>query len=188
MIKEMLYFKDDLKRWEIKSFKAFFYALFEAGLWATFLYRVRRTLRKVKLPILNIVARIINFIIFRITEGLLGATISTETEIGPGLYIGHTGILIIHPKVKAGKNLSIGQGVTIGQRGPGYSEAVPVIGDDVFIGTGAKVLGNIKIGNHAKIGANAVVLKDIPDHATAVGVPAKIVRIKEKKTGEDSVS
>jgi len=100
-------------------------------------------------------------------------------EIGGGLYIGNTGIIRFHPGVKAEKNLSIGQLVTIGTRGVGYT-GVPVIGDNVYIGVGAKVLGNIRIGNNVKIGANAVVIKDVPDNATVVGVPARVVKINNK--------
>jgi len=76
----------------------------------------------------------------------------------------------------AGKNLSIGPCTILGEKGRGVGGA-PMIGDDVYIGTGVKILGAIKIGNNVKIGANAVVLRDIPDGATAVGIPAKVVKI-----------
>ena len=105
----------------------------------------------------------------------MGAALEAQSEIGPGLYLGHTGAIRIHPEVKAGKNLSLGPCVIIGQRGVGKT-GVPILGDDVYIGVGAKILGNVRIGNNVKIGANAVVLEDVPDNVTAVGVPARIIR------------
>jgi len=179
--REHSYLKEDIKKWRIKSFKTLFYTCTEQSFWATVFYRFRRMMRFIKTPLISIVFRIINFLLFKFTEFFLGVTIRSETEIGPGLYIGHAGIIRIHPKVKAGKNLSIGQLVTIGELGPGHGDKVPTIGDNVYIGVGAKVLGEIKIGNNVKIGANAVVVKDVPDNATVVGVPAKVVKIKEVK-------
>ena len=82
-------------------------------------------------------------------------------------------------KQRLEKNLNIGTGVVIGEKGVGYG-GVPVIGDNVYVGVGAKVLGNIKVGHNVKIGANAVVLNDLPDNVTAVGIPAKIVQREEK--------
>jgi len=89
--------------------------------------------------------------------------------------VGHFGHIILHSDVKMGKNCSIGPGVIIGTRGLS-GQGVSIIGDNVYIGVGAKILGEIKIGNNVKIGANAVVLEDVPDGATVVGIPAKIVR------------
>lgn len=74
-----------------------------------------------------------------------------------------------------GENCNISQGVTIGVVNRGPKAGAPSIGDRVYIGPGAKIIGNIKIGNDVAIGANAVVTKDIPDNAVAVGVPAKVI-------------
>jgi serine O-acetyltransferase len=111
-------------------------------------------------------------LIVRITCGII---IPARCKIGPGLYIGHAGLLIIHPKAIIGRDCSIAHDVTIGTLGGGKM-GVPVIGDNVMISSGARVLGPIRVGNNVKIGANAVVIKDIPDNATAVGVPARIVK------------
>ena len=81
--------------------------------------------------------------------------------------------IIISYRAHIGKNCTIMQQVTIGERGGG--EKAPKIGDNCFIGTGAKILGDVVIGNNVKIGANAVVVKDVPDNCTAVGVPARII-------------
>jgi serine O-acetyltransferase len=94
------------------------------------------------------------------------------TDIGGGLYLPH-GNVVVDGLVSIGRNCVIAPWVTIGTNG---SVAGPRIGDDVFIGTGAKVLGAITVGNRAKIGANAVVLHDVPEGATVVGVPARVVQ------------
>jgi len=112
---------------------------------------------------------------FKFSEIVFGVSLSPSTEVGPGLYIGHTGLIVIHHEVVIGKNLDIAHGVTIGTKGVGH-KGTPIIGDNVFIGSGAKILGSIKIGNNVRIGANAVVTQDIPKNCTAVGVPARIIK------------
>ncbi len=95
------------------------------------------------------------------------------TAIGPGLFISHGQGTILSAE-RIGANLWVHQGVTIGWDYRG--DRRPIIGDDVFIGAGAKVLGSITVGDGARIGANAVVVCDVPPGATAVGVPARIQR------------
>jgi serine O-acetyltransferase len=80
-----------------------------------------------------------------------------------------------------GEYCNLSQGVTIGVGGRGENSGCPKLGDRVFIGPGAKILGSISIGNDVAIGANAVVTKDLPDNAVAVGVPAKIISYKGSK-------
>ena len=82
--------------------------------------------------------------------------------------------IVIHRRVVIGKNCMIGQCVTIGGRSGHYE--VPVLGDNVMVGVGAKILGPIRVGDHAKIGANAVVLQDVPPYAVGAGVPARIIK------------
>lgn len=100
-----------------------------------------------------------------------GLEIPSGAEIGGGLYIPHPVGTVIMPK-RIGRNCSIIANVTIGMRN---EWAFPEIGDDVFIGAGARLLGGITLGNGAVIGANAVVIHDVPPGATAVGVPAKLL-------------
>lgn len=102
-----------------------------------------------------------------------GAEIPLNCDIGGGLLIPHPNGIVIHPGVKIGVNCLIFQQVTIGTRGP--LEIVPVIEGHVDIGAGAKILGPVHIGAHARVGANAVVLSDVPYGTDAVGIPARII-------------
>jgi serine O-acetyltransferase len=101
-----------------------------------------------------------------------GLEISAGADIGGGLYIAHPIGTVISVK-RMGQNCSIIAAVTIGMRN---EWKFPEIGDEVFIGAGARVLGGIKIGNNAVIGANAVVIHDVAEHMTVVGIPAKAVQ------------
>jgi len=103
-----------------------------------------------------------------------GFQIYPETEIGEGFYLGHWGALVINPKAKIGKNCNIAQGVTIAQANRGKNEGVPVIGNEVWIGANAVIVGNITIGNNVLIAPNAYVNMDVPDNSIALGNPAVI--------------
>lgn len=106
-----------------------------------------------------------------------GIEISAQMAVGGGLRLPHNGLgVVIHPKVVLGQNVKILQNVTIGGR---EGSGLPIIGDNVEIGAGAVLLGDIVIGNNVKIGANAVVLQSVPDNAIAVGVPAVIKERRE---------
>lgn len=104
-----------------------------------------------------------------------GIDIRPETEIGPGLYIGHFGGIVVASTAHIGRNCNLSQCVTIGVAATTRKQGHPVIGDNVYIGSGAKIIGPVTIGNNCAIGANAVVTKDIPSHSTAVGIPAKVI-------------
>lgn len=97
-----------------------------------------------------------------------GIEIPATTQIGKGFYIGHFGGIIISPTAKIGENVNISQQVTIGVSGEGDKRGCPVIGNNVYIAPGAKIFGKITIGNNVKIGANAVVYKDVPNDVTVV--------------------
>ncbi len=109
-----------------------------------------------------------------------GISIERTTKIGEGFYIGHYGGIFVSADAKIGKNVNISQDVTIGVAGKGENRGCPTIGDNVYIAPGAKIFGKIKVGNDVKIGANAVVYKDIPDGATVVSLgEIKINRTKK---------
>ena len=110
-----------------------------------------------------------------------GFQIYPETQIGEGLYLGHWGTLVINPKVIIGKNCNIAQGVTIAQANRGKHAGVPIIGDEVWIGPNAVVVGNISIGNNVLIAPNAYVNFDVPQNSIVIGNPA-IITTNEKAT------
>ena len=109
-----------------------------------------------------------------------GIEIHPGAKIGKGLFIDHGMGVVIGETAEVGDNVTIYHGVTLGGTGKDKGKRHPTVKDNVIIGAGAKVLGPITIGNNVKVGANSVVLKDVPDNATAVGMPAKII-IKDKK-------
>jgi len=112
----------------------------------------------------------------RFWSAVSGADIPINSDIGGGLLIPHPNGIVIHPRARIGPNCLLFQQVTIGDAGGG----VPTIGGHVDIGAGAKILGPIRIGDHARIGANAVVLTDVPDGATMVGIPARLVEPRKQ--------
>jgi serine O-acetyltransferase len=108
----------------------------------------------------------------RLWTVVTGADIPLNCKLGGGLLLPHPNGIVIHPDAEIGPNCLLFQQVTIGDAGGG----VPTLEGHVDVGAGAKIIGRLKVGKHAKIGANAVVLGDVPAGATAVGVPARIVR------------
>ena len=112
-----------------------------------------------------------------------GFQIYPETKIGAGLYLGHWGAVVINPKAIIGKNCNIAQGVTIAQTNRGKNEGVPVIGDEVWIGPNAVIVGKITIGNRVLIAPNAYVNFDVPPNAIVLGNPAKFTLSETATSG-----
>ena len=112
-----------------------------------------------------------------------GCDLPINTKIGGGLLMPHPNGIVIHPMCKVGPNCLILQQVTLGSNGSNIRSGVPTLGGHVDVGAGAKILGPIMIGDHAVIGANAVVLTDVPANAVAVGIPA---RVSSRAEGEVS--
>lgn len=98
-----------------------------------------------------------------------------KTQIGLGFYIGHFGGIVVNPKAIIGNNCNIAQGVTIGVSNRGAKKGYPIIGDRVWIGPGAKIIGNITIGNDVLIGPNCVVVEDIAPKSVVVGIPGQVI-------------
>ncbi len=120
--------------------------------------------------------------VFIISRLFVSIEISNTAEIGPGLAIPHGQCVVIGGNCIIGKNATIQQGVTIGANIDKERDGrrYPIIGDNVLIGAGAKILGPVKIDDNVIIGANAVVLKDIPMNSVAVGIPAAVIKtVKE---------
>ena len=115
---------------------------------------------------------------------LTGIEIHPGATIGKGLVIDHGSGVVIGETAEIGDNCTLYQGVTIGGTGKDTGKRHPTLGDNVMVGSGAKVLGPFKVGDGAKIASNAVVLEEVPNGATAVGVPARVVRINGKRVDE----
>ena len=107
-----------------------------------------------------------------------GIEIHPGAKIGKGLFIDHGTGVVIGETTEIGDNVTLYQGVTLGGTGKDTGKRHPTLGSDVVVGAGAKILGPIKIGTGSKIGANAVVLKDVLAKATAVGIPARIIVVR----------
>ena len=114
----------------------------------------------------------------KIIEILTGISIPFTAKIGKGFYIGHFGGIILGHESIIGEYCNISQGVTIGQAGRSGKQYSPRIGNRVYLAPGSKVFGNICIGDNVAVGANAVVLNDVPDNAVVGGIPAKILNHK----------
>ena len=104
-----------------------------------------------------------------------GIQIPPGTIIGKGFYMGHFGGIVVNGNAIIGKNCNLSQGVTIGMSNRGIRAGYPVLHDNIYIGPGAKIVGKVVLGSNCAVGANAVVTKDIPDNAVAVGIPAKVI-------------
>ncbi|MBI2760608.1 MAG: serine acetyltransferase [Chloroflexi bacterium] len=143
---------------------------FKSRILAVILFRLKQWFRQRHVPVLPAVCDRLAILGWNVAIG-------NHTEIGAGLYLPH-GNVVIDGIVTIGRHCVIAPWVTIGVNG---TVAGPTIGDNVFIGTGAKILGGIHIGDNVRIGANAVVLDDVPSGATVVGIPARVVASSEQR-------
>jgi serine O-acetyltransferase len=133
------------------------------------LHRLAHWLWRHHVPVLPQLIKIINRIIFAVV-------LPPSAQLGKGVLLSYHGLgTVIHRNAVLGDRVTVGTGVTIGGRS-GHA-AVPVIAEGAMIGSGAKVLGPVRVGRFASIGANAVVLSDVPDFAVAVGAPARVIKL-----------
>jgi len=140
-----------------------------SGMHAVWLYRVAHMFWKIKL---KLIARIIS----SFAKVITGVEIHPGATIGKNFVIDHGNGVVIGATAMIGSNVLIYHQVTLGGTGNETgSKRHPTVCDNAMIAAGAKILGNIYVGKNAKVGANAVVLKDVPDNATAVGIPARII-------------
>jgi serine O-acetyltransferase len=140
------------------------------------LYRTARFLHLQGVPVAPRLLR-------KVLQYLHGSYIPPEAEIGPGCELGYGGLgVIIHPQTRIGRNVFISPQVTLGGRS--QLDGAPVVEDNVVIGTGAKILGPIRIGEGARIGANAVVIADVRPGATVAGVPAREIQSRTRPKAE----
>jgi len=148
------------------------------GFHAIFLHRMNHLLWDLKIPV---IPRFFSHIARFVT----GIEIHPAARIGKGFFIDHGMGVVIGETTEIGENCLLYQGVTLGGTGKEKGKRHPTLGNHVVVGTGAKILGAITIGDYAKIGANAVVLDPVPDHGIAVGVPAKVIKKKVMRMLEE---
>ncbi len=141
------------------------------GFHAIVLHRITHALYKRKIPFLP---RFLS----HIGRLLTGIEIHPGAKIGPGFFIDHGMGVVIGETTEIGRDCLLYQGVTLGGTGKEKGKRHPTLGDNVVVGAGAKVLGAIRIGNYVKIGANAVVLRSVPDYSIVVGVPGRVIKKK----------
>lgn len=146
----------------------------QQGFWALAFHRYGSWVRTIGFKPAYFPLRVVHLFLIKVSEIAFGISIGPNAQIGRRFRIEHFGCIIIHAEARIGNDVQIRQGVTIGNLDAGRFDAVPMIGDGVSIGAGAKILGPIKIGRGAVVGANAVVIRDVPEGALAVGVPAQI--------------
>lgn len=153
-----------------KGLCVFLFSIFNPRLFPVTLFRMSCFFHDNQLSTIAKFFSFLNLIFF-------GIETSPKVQIGGGLFLPHTVGTILGAE-KIGINVTIMHGVTLGSKEMDFNftpKSRPIIGNNVFIGAGAKILGGVTIGDYAKIGANTVVLKDVPSHSLAVGVPAKII-------------
>ena len=152
--------------------------LLYSGLHAVANHRIAHVFYRCKL---FFIARLIS----QISRSITGIEIHPGAKIGKGFFIDHGMGVVIGETTVIGDNCTIYQNVTLGGTGKDKGKRHPTIGDNVMIGSGAKVLGPFTVGSNSKIAANAVVLSEVPENSTCVGVPARVVRINNKKVAAE---
>ena len=144
--------------------------LLRDGTSAVVLFRLAKFFQSIGLALLG-------YIVLDINKFLNGCVLGLNTDFDEGFVLMHPVGVVINGAVKGGKNIVLQSSVVIGAAHNGPDVAVPTFADNISIGSGAKILGGIKIGRDVKIGANAVVVKEVPNGATVVGIPARAIRL-----------
>lgn len=149
-------------------------AFFEMSVWAVGIFRFGKWAQNLRFWPARKAFLVIYFLLYKIAEALSGIRISIYSEIGPGLVIHNFGGVIIHGRL--GANCTIVQGAQLISRSDGKDSGWPTLGDNVYVGSGAKVLGNIQVGDNVRIGANAVVMADVPDNSLVMPPECSVIR------------
>jgi serine O-acetyltransferase len=157
----------------LEDLKAQREGLLALGFWALLVYRFGHARFVIKNKIIRAPWTIIYVILHKLTEIFCGISIGSTAKIGRRLTIEHHGCIVIHGDSVIGDDCLIRHGVTLGNTGYKDLYGAPTLGNRVQIGAGAKLLGRISVGDDAIVGANAVVTRDVPEHAIVGGVPAR---------------
>ena len=175
-------FTIDLSKWrdDLKTRDYIRNYFFNSGYYAVLCYRLARYFMFKKFPPFGKGIPFLASLLIRHGISRSGCEINCGAEIDEGLIVDHSPGIVIGTGVRIGRKVNVFSGVTIGGKNlkryePDKDERYPVIGNEVVIFTGAKVLGGVQIGDRAIIGANAVVLESVPEGAIAAGIPAKVI-------------
>jgi serine O-acetyltransferase len=149
--------------------------------WAIVAYRFRRWAHAARMPsILSLLLRAAGRLIAGVVEAVTHIELPPQASIGPGLFLPHAGYVIVASNATIGRHCTLTQGVSIGHRAGGteLSFASPVIGDRVYVGPGAAILGPVNVGDDVLIGANAVVINSVSSRAVVVGNPGRVISMQ----------
>jgi serine O-acetyltransferase len=162
----------------LEDLKAQREGLLGLGFWALLVYRFGHARFVIRNKFVRAPWTILYLILNKLVEVFCGMVIGATAKIGRRLSIEHHGCIVIHGAAVIGDDCLLRHGVTIGNTGPEDPLGAPVIGSRVQFGAGAKVLGRVRVGNDVIIGANAVVVRDVPDFAIVGGVPARVIKMR----------
>ena len=167
-------FSEDMARYRSKGYSRNELWLSPA-VWAIASYRLSNWVVRGNVgPLLRLPLKVVAFCANKFCEVFMEMCIDPQATIGGGFYVGHIGGVHINPGAVLGRNCDVSHRVTIGTSAMGR-QGSPVVGDDVYIGTGATLVGKIRVGRGAKIAANSLVMTNVPEGATVMGVPARII-------------
>ena len=148
-----------------------------AGVQGLLAHRVAHALWEAEVPL---VPRTIAYA----SRAVTGVEIHPAAKIGSDFFIDHGSGVVIGETAEIGDRCTLFQGVTLGGTGFARGKRHPTLEDDVTVGSGAKLLGPVTVGRNAKVGANTVVIEDVPDYSTVMGIPARVVTVRDPETGE----
>jgi len=131
--------------------------------------------------------RLVPRIISQLARWLTGVEIHPGARIGQGFFIDHGMGVVIGETTEIGHHVTLFQGVTLGGTGKDRGKRHPTLGNHVVVGSGAKILGNIRIGDFVKIGANSVVLRSVPSNSTVIGIPGRVVKVVGERLPEETM-
>ena len=162
----------------LEDLKAQREGLLGLGFWALLVYRFGHARFVIRNKLVRAPWTIVYIILNKLVEIFCGICIGSTARIGRRLCIEHHGCIVVHGATVIGDDCMLRHGVTLGNTGVDDPLGAPTIGDRVQLGAGAKILGRIRVGNDVIVGANAVVIHDVPDFAVVGGVPARVVKMR----------
>lgn len=171
---EKLRFDIHMVRGKTTKTKSDFIYVIHPRMWPVVLFRLSYFFTQNHLGIVGKIFSILNQILF-------SCDIARNAKIEGGFYLPHPVGVVVGETAVIGKNCILHQGVTLGDRGECHEGSDPQLGDYIEIGTGAKVLGAVHLGNYVRVGANSVVLKDVAEYEVVAGIPARVIAIRDDK-------